>query len=86
MLFPRIDGIPRDDADVVYTQRKWVDDWKLMTGNYEWRKGWEAFVDTLRTFFYPQIFFITMLNSAMIATALAAGYTVAPALLTKPWA
>lgn len=52
----------------------------------EWRKGWNAFMDTLRTFFYPQIFFITMLNSVMIGAAFAAAYTVAPNLLVQPWA
>lgn len=58
----------------------------MFHGKKEWKKGWDAFIDTLRTFFYPQIFFITMLNSAMIACTFAAGYTVSPALLTKPWA
>ena len=49
-------------------------------------KGWYAFVDVLRTFFYPHIFFVTLLNSGMISCAFAASYTAAPALLTKPWA
>jgi MFS family permease len=38
----------------------------------------------MKTFFYPHMFFITLLNSIMIATCLGAGYTVAPALLTAP--
>lgn len=57
----------------------------VFDGTANWRKGWNAFLDTLRTFFYPQILFITLLNSAMIACALGAGYTVAPALITQPW-
>ena len=79
-------GIPRNDGHIQYTPRTWKWDLALFHGRKEWRKGWNSFMDTLRTFFYPQIFFITMLNSAMIATAFAAAYTVAPALLAKPWA
>lgn len=45
----------------------------------------DAMVHTLQTFFYPHIFFITLLNSATIAATLAAGYTVAPQLLAQPW-
>jgi len=73
------------DPSVVYTKRTFAYNIALFHGTMEWRKGWQALIDTLRTFFYPQIFFITMLNSAMIACAFAGGYTVAPALLTKPW-
>lgn len=51
----------------------------------EFNKGGTALLDTFKTFFLPQIFFITMLNSAMISCAFAASYTVAPALLTIPW-
>lgn len=43
-------------------------------------------MDTLTTFFYPSILFVTLLNGAIIASAFAAGFTAAPALLTKPWA
>lgn len=80
------DGVPRIEPGVAENKRTWMYDVSLFHGKAEWRKGVNAFLDTLRTFFYPQIFFITMLNSAMIATAFAAGYTVAPALLTEPWA
>lgn len=80
-----IEGKPRDDLGVEYSPRTWAYDLQFFHGGFEWRKGWNAFVDTLRTFFYPQIFFITMLNSAMIATAFAAAYTVAPNLLVTPW-
>ncbi|KAF2086260.1 major facilitator superfamily transporter [Saccharata proteae CBS 121410] len=68
-----------------YEPRTWRYDLQLFQGPMEWRKGWQAFLDTMRTFFYPHILFITMLNSAMIATAFAAGYTVSPALLTAPY-
>lgn len=44
-----------------------------------------AFVDTMRTFFYPQILFVTLINSVTISTAFAASLTAAPALLTRPW-
>jgi MFS family permease len=56
------------------------------SGKAQWRKGGMAFVHTLQTFFYPHIFFITMLNAWTIAATLAAGYTVAPQLLAEPWA
>ncbi|KAF2757455.1 major facilitator superfamily transporter [Pseudovirgaria hyperparasitica] len=80
-----MNGTPRNDANVHYTPRTIWYDIAFKHGKMEWKKGAYALVDTLRTFFYPQIFFITMLNSAMIGAALAAGYCVAPALLTRPW-
>ncbi|TEA20704.1 putative MFS-type transporter [Colletotrichum sidae] len=80
-----MNGVPRDEKGLRHEPRTFRYNIALFHGRAEWRKGWNAFVDTLRTFFYPQIFFITMLNSVMIACAFAAGYTVAPALLTAPW-
>jgi len=80
-----MDGIPREEHTTSYAPRTFKSDIAILDGKPEWRKGWNAFLDTLRTFFYPQILFITMLNSAMIACAFAAGYTVAPALITQPW-
>ncbi|GKT47341.1 putative MFS-type transporter [Colletotrichum spaethianum] len=80
-----LDGVPRKETGQKHIPRTFRYNVALFHGKMEWRKGWNAFVDTLRTFFYPQIFFITMLNSVMIACAFAAGYTVAPALLTAPW-
>lgn len=68
-----------------YPKRTWAYDLALWHGKIHWRAGWKALLATIYTFFYPQIFFITMLNSAMIAAALAAGYTVSPALLTDPY-
>jgi hypothetical protein len=44
-----------------------------------------AFWHVVQTFFYPRIFFITLLNSIMINTALGAAYTVAPTILTAPY-
>lgn len=75
MLTFLLDGVPRDETGHVTAPRTWAYDLALTHGNMEWRKGFNAFIDTLRTFFYPQIFFITMLNSAMIGCAFAAGYT-----------
>ncbi|KAK2057205.1 major facilitator superfamily transporter [Colletotrichum caudatum] len=80
-----MDGVPRNESGYKHAPRTFRYDIALFHGEMQWRKGWNAFIDTLRTFFYPQIFFITMLNSVMIACAFAAGYTVAPALLTAPW-
>lgn len=80
-----VDGVPRKDEHVSYEPRSLAKDLYLWNGKQEWAKGWKAFVDTLKTFFYPQIFFITMLNGAMISSAFAASYTAAPALLTRPW-
>ncbi|GKT59393.1 major facilitator superfamily transporter [Colletotrichum tofieldiae] len=80
-----MNGVPRDETGLDRAPRTFRYNVALFHGKMEWRKGWNAFIDTLRTFFYPQIFFITMLNSVMIACAFAAGYTVAPALLTAPW-
>lgn len=81
-----LDGVPRDDANIFYEPRTFKGDIALFTGKKEWRKGVMAFVNTMRTFFYPQMFFITMINGAMITAAFAASYTAAPALLTQPWA
>lgn len=63
--------------------RKW--ELQIYHGPADWYAARVAIWDSIRTFFYPQLFFITMLNSAVIAIALAAGYTVAPQLLTQPW-
>ena len=79
------DGVPRDESRHVREKRTWKYDLALRRGHLEWKKGWIAFADTVRTFFFPHIFFITMLDSAMIAAALAAGYTASPALITAPW-
>nr|POE46998.1 putative mfs-type transporter [Quercus suber] len=80
-----MNGVPRDDENVHYTPRTWWYDWMVFHGTVEWKKGGWAIWDTLKTFFYPQIFFVTMLNGAVISSAFAAGFTVAPALLTMPW-
>ncbi|KAK1991323.1 major facilitator superfamily transporter [Colletotrichum falcatum] len=80
-----MNGVPRDETGYNHSPRTFKYNIAIFNGEMQWRKGWDAFIDTLRTFFYPQIFFITMLNSVMIACAFAAGYTVAPALLTAPW-
>jgi len=81
-----MNGIPRDDANIEYSPRTYKLDVALFVGKAEWKKGWNAFVDTLRVFFYPQVFFVTMFNGAMISSAFSASYVAAPALLTKPWA
>ncbi|KAK2024902.1 major facilitator superfamily transporter [Colletotrichum zoysiae] len=80
-----MNGVPRNESGYKHATRTFRYNIALFQGEMQWRKGWNAFIDTLRTFFYPHIFFITMLNSVMIACAFAAGYTVAPALLTAPW-
>ncbi|KAF1822204.1 major facilitator superfamily transporter [Dissoconium aciculare CBS 342.82] len=81
-----MNGIPRDDANIEYTPRTWKLDLAVKVGKTDWKKGWNAFVDTLRVFFYPQVFFVTMFNGAMISSAFSASYVAAPALLTSPWA
>ncbi|KAF2770843.1 major facilitator superfamily transporter [Teratosphaeria nubilosa] len=80
-----MNGVPRDEVGCLHEKRTFKYDTALFHGTMDWKKGWDSFLDTMRTFFYPQIFFITMLNSVMIGATFAAGYTVAPALLTKPW-
>lgn len=80
-----LNGVPRPDSETDYSPRTRKYNWALLNGKKEWRKGFEALLDSMRTFFYPHIFFITMLNSAMIATTFAAGFTVSPALLTAPY-
>jgi len=79
-----MNGIPRDDEHVVYTPRTWWQYLSFWTGP-QWKKGVMAFVDTMTTFFYPSILFVTLLNGSVIASAFAAGFTAAPALLTAPW-
>lgn len=73
-----MNGVPRTETTSYFSNRTFVSDLALLHGKPQWRKGWNAFVDTLRTFFYPQIFFITMLNSAMIVSRaqdeMSAGY------------
>ncbi|KAJ6784710.1 hypothetical protein PWT90_00453 [Aphanocladium album] len=79
-------GQTRPDIDhVSYPPRRYKDDLKLFQCKIDWRSGFTALWDCLRTFFYPHMLFITLLNSAVIALALAAGYTTAPQLLADPW-
>ncbi|KAK1963149.1 major facilitator superfamily transporter [Colletotrichum sublineola] len=80
-----MNGMPRNESGYSHAPRTFRYNIAFFHGEMKWRKGWNAFVDTLRTFFYPHIFFITMLNSVMIASTFAAGYTIAPALITAPW-
>jgi MFS family permease len=80
-----MNGIPRDESQFTVAPRTFKYDLQFLTGAAQWNKCYTALLDTMYTFFYPQIFFITMLNSAMIACAFAAGYTASPALLTAPW-
>ncbi|KAK2589915.1 hypothetical protein QQS21_012406 [Conoideocrella luteorostrata] len=79
-------GQSRPELDYArYPRRTLKGDLALFTGKPDWKAGRTALWDSLRTFFYPHLFFITMLNSAVIAVALAAGYTAAPQLLAEPW-
>ncbi|EMF11129.1 MFS general substrate transporter [Sphaerulina musiva SO2202] len=80
-----MNGVPRRESVIAHAPRTWQSDLALFQGAPEWRKGYNAFLDTMHTFFYPQILFITCLNSAMMAGTFAAGYNVAAPLLTKPW-
>ncbi|KAK2591820.1 hypothetical protein QQS21_010488 [Conoideocrella luteorostrata] len=83
---PLLPGQTRPNIDRrKYPARTRKADLQVYRGPADWRAGRMAIWDSLRTFFYPQLFFITMLNSAVIAVALAAGYTVAPQLITEPW-
>ncbi|TQV92986.1 MFS transporter [Cordyceps javanica] len=79
-------GQNRPDIDhVSYPPRSFKDDIKLFQCKIDWRGGIDALYDCLRTFFFPHMLFVTLLNSAVIAMALAAGYTTAPQLLADPW-
>ncbi|USW55007.1 Putative major facilitator superfamily, MFS transporter superfamily [Septoria linicola] len=80
-----MNGVPRRESIIAHAPRTWRSDMALFSAPPEWRKGWTSFLDTIYTFFYPQIFFITCLNSAMMAGTFAAGYNVAAPLLTNPW-
>lgn len=79
------DGVPRDDAGVEYSPRTWAWSLRVFSGT-SFKRGGAAIWDTFRTFFYPSILFVTMLNGSVIASAFAAAFTTAPALLTEPWA
>ncbi|EGX92263.1 MFS transporter, putative [Cordyceps militaris CM01] len=80
-------GQSRPELDFInYPPRRWADDMRLIRGKPDWGSGFQAIWDSIRTFFHPHLFFITMLNSAIIAIGVAAGYTAAPQLLAEPWA
>ncbi|GJC79041.1 protein HOL1 [Colletotrichum liriopes] len=66
-----MNGVPRDETGLDRAPRTFRYNVALFHGKMEWRKGWNAFIDTLRTFFYPQIFFITMLNILIAAVSVA---------------
>lgn len=57
-----MEGIPKDDSNVEYAPRTFKSDVALFTGGFDFQKGWKAFMATLATFFYPQIFYITMVR------------------------
>lgn len=78
------DGIPPNDEGVEYPPRTWKTNLSLYTG-FAFKKGGLALHDTIVTFFYPSIFFVTILNGAVIAGGFAAGFSAAPALLVQPW-
>lgn len=80
-------GQSRPELDSTEHQpRSWARDLRSLGGPFHWKRGGQAIIHTLQTFFYPHIFFITLLNAATIAVTLAAGYTIAPQLLAEPWA
>eukprot|EP00918_Siedleckia_nematoides_P099635 GHVU01217868.1.p1 GENE.GHVU01217868.1~~GHVU01217868.1.p1 ORF type:complete len:542 (+),score=24.96 GHVU01217868.1:136-1626(+) len=82
-----LEGESRPQLDLSrHPCRTWKKDLAPWGGPAQWKLGGMAFVHTLQTVFYPHIFFICLLNSATIATTLAAGYTVAPQILAEPWA
>ncbi|KAG5961494.1 hypothetical protein E4U57_007532 [Claviceps arundinis] len=79
-------GQARPDIDYQnYPARNWKEDLRVCQTTVDWREGITALWDSLRTFFYPHLLFITMLNSAVIAATLASGYTAAPQLISEPW-
>ncbi|KAM3514700.1 hypothetical protein MY11210_001671 [Beauveria gryllotalpidicola] len=79
-------GQKRPDIDHVgYRPRRFKDDIKLFQSKVDWRSGIDALLACFRTFFYPHMLFVTLLNSAVIAMTFAAGYTTAPQLLAAPW-
>ncbi|KAH8895251.1 major facilitator superfamily transporter [Thozetella sp. PMI_491] len=81
-----LEGIPRQEPeDRVYAPRTWRYDLALQHGPREWRKGINACYDSLRTFFYPHIFFVTMLNSGTVASTFAASFTITPHLVGVPY-
>ncbi|PQK13626.1 hypothetical protein BB8028_0004g05570 [Beauveria bassiana] len=85
-VVPLRPGQNRPDIDhVSYPPRRFKDDIKLFQCKVDWTSGIDALLACFRTFFYPHMLFVTLLNSAVIAMALAAGYTTAPQLLAAPW-
>ncbi|KAH8839862.1 hypothetical protein MCOR07_005320 [Pyricularia oryzae] len=78
-------GIPRDDSHIKYKPRSYKDDINPFPVDINWKAGVTAFLDTMRTFFYPQVFFVTMLNSVVISVTFAAGLTATPVLISKPY-
>lgn len=84
LLTKTLDGVPKDDAGVAYPPRTFAYNMRIFSGT-NFKKGALGFYDTLRTFFYPSILFVTLLNGSVIASAFAAAFTTAPALLTAPW-
>ncbi|TLD21497.1 hypothetical protein PspLS_09129 [Pyricularia sp. CBS 133598] len=78
-------GIPRDDSHIKYKPRSYKADINPFPVDINWKAGVTAFLDTMRTFFYPQVFFVTMLNSIVISVTFAAGLTATPVLISKPY-
>jgi NADH:ubiquinone oxidoreductase subunit 6 (subunit J) len=69
-----------------HTNRSYTQDLALFDGKLDLKNGVLALKNVITTFFYPHIFFVTLLNAIMIGAALGAGYTAPTTLLTEPYA
>lgn len=47
------------------------------------KECWQAIIAICQSMLFPNIFFISIINSAFVATVLAAGLTGSPVLLAK---
>lgn len=84
-LEPLEPGKLKPDIDYVrYGRRTWWDEIGVFTMGFAWGRAWEAVLASLKSFFFPNIFWVIVLNGLFSAVSLAAGQTGAVVLLTQP--
>ncbi|KAF1812742.1 MFS general substrate transporter [Eremomyces bilateralis CBS 781.70] len=69
----------------IYGSRNFSSNFGIFNRKANWRTTHKSFIYTAKSYFFPNIFWIVLLNSAMVAIASAAAQMVAPVLLAKGW-
>lgn len=78
-------GHYRPRIDPEYGLRNFKSNFGIFNIRPQWSEVSSGFIRTAKSFFFPNIFWIVLLNSAMVAIASATAQLTAPVLLAKGW-